>query len=212
MGLTKEQRKRQRSQWKGFERLVAHEIGRWWVGDKQAFKRLACSGAFPRKKADGDVVPAYEAAESFPFAVECKRRPTQFSPKDLLSMLSADECPVFDWFNTMNELEVVKGGKKMRWLVVFEQSGRHILIFGREEMLWLTDRVGKLGIKTFRFDDGRDAREEDAENSLYVCLFKGFLDWCDNTEALGAPKSLEKENDGQEPSCKEAGGLGTEES
>lgn len=203
-----------RSAWKGFELKVAKELGEWWCGDPKAFARIACSGAFPRAKADGDVVSAKPSASGFPFAVEAKCRPTVFDREELFGMLvaSKDKHPLVKWWHELGQVEVVTSGCKMRWLVVSVRSGKHLLVMGRKEWTWLVDRVGKPALPVFRFDDGRDATQEDGASSLFVCVFRDLLRWCDNPEALGAPKvheSTDKETLNETHSvCRSDGSLG----
>jgi|GEM_PF-4547875 len=180
--------------WKSFERKVAKQLGEWWCGDSKAFARLAGSGSFPRRKADADIVGVKDASKMFPFAVECKRRQSKsassksgFHRESIFSLLVAAKHPLKKWWLAMNELECVKRGGKMRWLVVFDRAGEHLLVFGRQEWQWLTSWVGKPGVPFLRFDEGRDATTEDGADSLYMCSFKRFLDWCDPV-TLGAPK------------------------
>jgi len=182
--------------WKAFELKLAHELGEWWCGDRDAFARIACSGAFPRAKAEADIVAAKPAAEGFPFAVDAKCRPSEFDREDLFGLLVASpgNHPIVRWWNELGQVEVVLSGRKMRWLVISVRSGKHLLVMGRREWRWLCDRVGKPALPVMRFDDGRDVTQEDGASSLFICVFRDFLGWCDNPEALGAPKSLsEKE-------------------
>ena len=186
-----------RAAWKGFELKVAKELGDWWAGDNKAFARIACSGAFPRAKADGDIVSAKTVSEGFPFAVEAKCRPAVFDREDLFGLLvaSQDKHPIVQWWEELGQVEVVLSGRKMRWLVVSVRSGKHLLVMGRKEWTWLTNRVGKPALPVLRFDDGRDATREDGASSLFICVFRDFLSWCDNPEALGAPKRKELNNE-----------------
>lgn len=202
--------------WKAFERKVAKEIGEWWCKDATAFARLAQSGAFPRPKADGDIVAARPAADGFPFAVDAKCRPSAFDREDLFGLLVASQGnhSIVDWWRELGQVEVVLSGRKMRWLVISVRSGKHLLVMGRKEWSWLTSRVGKPALPVFRFDDGRDATQEDGASSLFICVFRDLLDWCDDPEALGAPKIQESTDTAKETKdethrvCRGSGNLG----
>lgn len=191
--------------WKSFERTIAKELGVWWCSDPKSFARIARSGAFPVKKSEGDIVPAKANASSFPFCVECKCRPSAFDREDLFGLLVASDSPLFSWWSGMNDVEVVYSRKKMRWLVVSIRSGKHLLFMGRPEWRYVLEHAGKPSIPTFRFDDGRDASKEDGIGSLFVCVFRDFLDWCD-AESLGAPKPISEVN--HERNCTISQGCG----
>jgi len=110
--------------WKSFERVIAKEIGKWWCDDASAFVRTACSGAWPRKKAHGDVVGAEDSLrESFPFCIEAKCRKGAGGSGEwhLEQMLTRAKHPILEWWYEMSEVDTVKAGKQ-KMLVFNKQS------------------------------------------------------------------------------------------
>ena len=172
--------------WKQFEREIARRVGEWWCEDGKAFVRTARSGAWPRKKADGDVVAADERMRlDFPICIDGKHRK---GPWDLDKLLTSKKHELLAWWHEMGEIDKVKEGK-YRWLIASKRGiADSVLVLGRKEMHWLVERVGNLkALPRIEFEVGGVEDPNFETEKLTIVGFLAFLDLVD-AEALGGPK------------------------
>jgi len=172
--------------WKRFERDIAVRVGEWWCDDKHAFARTACSGAWPKKRADGDVVPVDEELRArFEWVIDGKHRK---GPWDLDKLLTSRKHELIRWWHEMGEIAKVKAGK-MRWLIASKRGiADSVLVLGRKEVKWLAARVGNLkALPKLEFEIGGVEDPNFETEKLTIVGFLAFLDMVE-AEALGGPK------------------------
>ena len=168
--------------WKKFERDIAVRIGEWWLGDPKSFVRTACSGAWPKKRAEGDVVAVDDAERMrFPFCVDGKHRvgSTKF-PWHLEQLLTHKDHLIVQWWREMGEIETVKKGK-LRMLVASKRGVMEALaVFGRREVEWLEKSgAGISALPKVLFSFGRCEDPAFPSETLTICRFVEFLDTAD---------------------------------
>lgn len=168
--------------WKVFERNVAKELGVWWCDDEKAFIRTPCSGGWPSKRAEGDVVGADGALyDAFPFCVDAKCRKNW----DLETLLTHTTHPFVEWWYELGDMRPVREDGKLRLLIVSKTSGmaKALAVLGREEDQLLQQVVGKWPVPSVVFDLSRSEDPCVVSERLRIFKVRPFLE-CIDAEAL----------------------------
>ena len=91
--------------WKNFERRIAMDIGKWWCDDDESFARSPCSGGWPNKRAEGDVVPIKDISKNFPFCIDAKyREGGGIDGWHIENLILCKACPVIQWWEELKEI------------------------------------------------------------------------------------------------------------
>ncbi len=129
------------------ENEIAKSLSHWWTGgsDNKVLRRAPLSGGFPKKGADGDILPMKPAAHGFPFIIDVKDRKSVES-MDFADLLSNKECPIFKWFVEVGNIvqnNPEAHARKLRLLII-HKNRRDYGVIGAKELAYIEDNAGPL--------------------------------------------------------------------
>lgn len=177
------------SSWKAFEREAARRIGIWWCDDDTAFRRSPCSGGWPKKRADGDIIAINDRMRlEHPIVYDCKHRKgsTKF-PWHLEQLLTHKNHLLVQWWHEMGEMEPVKKGR-YRWLIVSKSGiSESLLVLGLREVRAIEAIVPDKfrAIPKISFAVGRCEDPSVETEVLTFCRFLEFMDTIDGSDLRG---------------------------
>lgn len=169
--------------WKSFELVMAKALSEWYFGDQTTLRRSPCSGGWPLKRAEGDIVATTpEFDKEFPWCVDAKQRKGGSGPEwHLEQLLTAKKHPILDWWFEMNDMAPVKAGKQR--MVVFSKTAglaNALMVIGRKEFQWLKAVSGPFSaIPSMHFVVGRCEDPTVETERLTFMKFNDFLDYVD---------------------------------
>lgn len=170
---------RSASAWKGFERNVAKAISVWWCGDENAFVRTACSGAWPRARSDGDVVGSTEdLRREFPFVVDAKQRKYSGGKTEWRweQLLTSPKHVILDWWRELDNIDLVKQGKKKFLVISRTGVGNAFLMIGDDEFDFIRSATTSiLAVPRFSFHLGGSEDPNFTPDCTHVFQFKAFM-------------------------------------
>lgn len=170
--------------WKSFELVLAKSLGEWYFGDPTVLRRSPCSGGWPLKRSEGDIVAVTpELDKEFPWCVDAKQRKAGSASTGwhLEQLLTAKKHPILEWWFEMNDMAPVKAGKQR--MVVFSKTAglaSAIVMFGKPEYTWLRSVSGPFSaIPSLHFVVGRCEDPAVESERLTFMKYLDFIDYVD---------------------------------
>lgn len=168
--------------WKAFERAVAKDISMWLFGVSDAIIRAPCSGGWPNKRSEGDIVPSKDDyIKYYPLCADAKRRKYVNNKKEwhLEQLLTYEEHPILEWWSEMNDMLPVKKDGKLRFMVISKTCGtkKSLLVLGERELEFFTRVNCNLlkEIKAFKFL----YHNEEYSEEVLITPFTSFMEKVD---------------------------------
>lgn len=159
--------------WKSFERNIAKVFSLWWFGDEKSLVRSPCSGGWPGKRAEGDIIAVSEEGEKdFIFCVDAKQR----IAGDIECLLSYKKHPIIIWWEELLEMKPVKEGK-VPLLVIskFGLKSSHVIV-SFKDFQWMAV-CGLNVVHRFIFSRGWAGDKKEAPEKLVIIRLSDFLDY-----------------------------------
>ena len=161
------------SQWKSAERKIADDVSNWWCGKKGVLRRSPCSGGWPKRGAEGDIIQVDKTVPELPFVIDVKYR-QQWDLDDFVK--NPRTCTMLKWYRESYDKLTVKLGKPL-WFIYMRKRGKFFLLIEHKLEMDLKAQVGALSIPSFRFQaKGFDLR---------LFLLKPFLQAVDPKALYG---------------------------